>query len=424
MAKKINDVLNEVLGKVKLPKEKLDEFETALNDFIKKLKKRIDLLNIDAEIFVGGSFAKKTVIKKEKYDADVFLRFNKKYNKEISILTKRLLQGVENVTVVHGSRDYFQIKLSEDFFIELIPVIKVKKPEESENITDLSYSHVKYLNKKVKSQKMRDEILLAKAFCYANHCYGAESYIKGFSGYALELLVYHYKSFSKFLKESIKIKEKTVIDIEKYFKKKNQALMDLNESKLSSPIVLIDPTFKHRNALAALSNETFEKFQKDAKAFLKSPSEKSFELQKKDLDAVKKKAEKLKQEFILLESKTQKQEGDVAGSKLLKFYRHLDKEVSEFFNIKDKGFNYNQKQSARFFFVTKPKKEILIVGPNINDEKNVKAFEKAHKNYFTKKGKIYAKELIDFSLKEFIEKWKKKNSQKITEMYVERLKIL
>lgn len=53
-----------------------------------------------------------------------------------------------------------------------------------------------------------DEIKIAKAFCHATGCYGAESYIKGFSGYALELLIYHYKSFQSFVKAMTKVNEK------------------------------------------------------------------------------------------------------------------------------------------------------------------------------------------------------------------------
>ena len=50
-------------------------------------------LGIDAEIFVGGSFAKKTLIKKEKYDVDIFVRFDKKYTEyDISELTYKALK--------------------------------------------------------------------------------------------------------------------------------------------------------------------------------------------------------------------------------------------------------------------------------------------------------------------------------------------
>jgi tRNA nucleotidyltransferase (CCA-adding enzyme) len=426
--KKINSILKEVLERIEPKKEELDLIDDSLKNFLRKIGEKIKKYKVDVEIFIGGSFAKNTVIKKDNYDIDIFLRFNKKYSdKEISELTRKFIGGIENVLVVHGSRDYFRIKFSEFLFIELIPVIKVKSPKESENITDLSYSHVKYINKKAKSKKILQEIKLTKAFCYANHCYGAESYIQGFSGYALELLVYHYGSFLKFIKAMIKIKgeaikDKEIIDIEKHFKNKKNVLLDLNGSKLQSPIILIDPTYKQRNALAALSYETFEKFQDRCKEFLKNPDIKYFELEKTDLEKIKKDAENKKLEFILIETKTDKQAGDVAGSKLLKFYKYLEKEISRFFEVKNKGFNYNGKKSARCFFVVKKKKEILFKGPGMKDVKNMKAFEKVHKDYFTKKGRVYAREKVEFSINEFLAKWKLKNKKIIKEMYVTGLK--
>ena len=426
MPKKINSILKEVLLKVKPSKEEINEMDLLINNFIKRVEEKIEKLKINAEIFVGGSFAKKTVIKKDHYDVDIFLRFKNYEDKEISELAKKVLSGIEHVSLIHGSRDYFKIKLKEDFFIELIPVIKIKKSGEALNITDLSYSHVNYIRKRIKPESLLEEVMLAKAFCYANHCYGAESYIKGFSGYALELLVYYYGSFLKFITAIAKAKkkEKIIIDIEKDFKNKKQILIDLNSSKLESPIILIDPTYKQRNALAALSEETFEKFREVCIAFLKKPSLEFFEERKTDIEAIKKMAEKKKFEFVLLEAKTDRQDGDIAGSKLLKFYNHLGEEIRKFFDIKDKGFNYNGKKSARFYFVVKKKEEILITGPKTNDEENVKAFEKAHKSYYTKKGKVYAKEVVNLSIREFIVKWSKKYKDKIKGMSIVGLEVV
>jgi len=289
----------------------------------------------------------------------------------------------------------------------------------------LSYLHVKYINKKVKTKRILDEIKIAKAFCYANKCYGAESYIHGFSGYSLELLVYHYNGFLNFIKAVSKIgKDKEIIDIEKQYKNKKEILIDLNSSKLNSPIILIDPTYKQRNALAALSNETFERFQKVCREFLKKPSIKFFDLKKTDLDKIKKDSLEKKHEFILIEADTEKQEGDIAGSKLLKFYNHLDKEISRFFNIKNKGFNYNNKKSARFFFVADKKDEVIYEGPFIDDKNNVMKFKSEHKNVSEKNKKLYAKEKTKLSIKEFIAKWKVKNKRKIKEMYINDLKII
>ena len=270
MPDKTSSILKSVLEKISPSQEELKEYDKIIDNFLEKVKKRIESLKIEANLFVGGSFAKKTVIKKDHYDVDVFIIFDRKYKAEdISKITKKILNGYENLMKIHGSRDYFKIKIREDFFIEIIPVLKVNKLEEVENTTDLSFSHVRYINKKTKNKKLLDEIRLAKAFCYANGTYGAESYISGFSGYALELLIIHYGSFLSFVRAIAKDKgkDKIIIDIEKSYKNKKDILTDVSGAKLLSPIVLIDPTHKKRNALAALSAETYMRFKKTAGKF-------------------------------------------------------------------------------------------------------------------------------------------------------------
>ena len=421
--KKINSVLKEVLKKVEPSKEDITLIENSLKDFLERFEKKLKSLKINAEVFVGGSFAKHTVIKKDNYDVDIFVRFDKKYdNREISNLLAKALKPFRNITKVHGSRDYFRLKIGPTFFIELIPVKKIKTLKEAENITDLSYSHVKYINRKVKSEKTLEDIRIAKAFCYANKCYGAESYIQGFSGYALELLIYYYKSFIRFVNAIVKMTdEKVVIDIEKHYRNKQIALMDINSAKLDSPIILVDPTYKSRNALAALSDDTFGRFKLACKKFLRNPSIKSFEIEKTDLNKVKTDAKKKKYEFILIEAKTNKQAGDIAGSKLLKFYRHIGAEIEDFFHVKKKGFNYNGKKSARYFFVVKDKGEIIRAGPYLKDKKHVAKFKKKHKKTFSDKGRIHVKKKINFTLKDFIETWKTKNKKKLREMDISGL---
>lgn len=426
---KAQKVLDKALEKIQPDKKLMENFQKDLDSFVKKVKKRISDSGLEAEVFVGGSFAKDTVVKKEKYDADVFIRFSKEYkDKDLSKLTKKLLKGM-NKQKIHGSRDYFRLKPRKGFIIEVVPVLKIDKPEEAENVTDLSYSHVKYIKDKVKSKKIINEIKLAKAFCEANKCYGAESYIHGFSGYALELLIIYYGSFLNFIRDISKFvsggeNEKLVIDIEGKFKNKNEVMLDMNKSKLQSPIILIDPTYKKRNSLAALSLETFEKFREISSEFLSAPDLHFFEKQKTDINEVRKQAKVKGKKFTLLEAKTKKQPGDIAGTKLSKFYKHLTEEISKYFEIHDKGFNYNMKKSARFFFVLKPKKEIVFMGPLVRDTENVKKFKKQHKNVLQKGGRFYAIEKIDFGIKQFLKKWKKKNKRKMKEMSIKKLRIL
>lgn len=420
--KKHEEVLKQVLDKIKPSKEEIKEINSKTKEFLKKIEKRIKIEKIDAQVFIGGSFAKKTVIKKGKYDVDIFIRYGKKHlHEDLSLLTQRLLKDYKEISRVHGSRDYFIIEQTPNFCIEAIPVKKIKKVEDAENITDLSYSHVKYINKKIKSEKILDEIRIAKGFCYATNCYGAESYIKGFSGYGLELLIYYYKSFINLAKEIAKAKEKIIIDIDKEYKNKKQILLDLNSSKLSSPIILIDPTFRQRNVLAALSQETFERFKKECKKFIEKPSIKLFEQKKSNIEKITKKSKKNKEDFVLLEVKTSKQAGDIAGSKLLKFFNHLKEEIQKNFNIKKEEFFYNGEKKSEMFFSVKSKKKKPLKGPQINDEKNVEAFKKRHKKTFVKNKNIYAEEESEKNLNEFISKWIKKNNKKIEDMTIEEI---
>ena len=232
------------------------------------------------------------------------MRFDKKHKeKGFSELTEKILKNLGkkfSVKKIHGSRDYFKINVNEKLFFELIPVLKIKNPEEAENTTDLSYSHVTYAKKKFKSQKLLDDIKIVKSFCHANNSYGAESYVNGFSGYSFELLVYRSGSSVKFLKALVKIiiNKTEIIDIEKFHKNKKTVLLDLNSSKLGSPIILIDPTYKNRNTLAALNEETFKKFQVEAKKFLKHPYLNDFEFKKINFSKQEEKSKTKKLDFI------------------------------------------------------------------------------------------------------------------------------
>lgn len=198
----------------------------------------------------------------------------------------------------------------------------------------------------------------------------------------------------------------------------------MNTAKMVSPIVLIDPTYKERNALAALSNETFRQFREACKRFLKVPSLSSFEVKKTNLGMIKKNASKAKAEFILLKTETEKQEGDVAGSKLIKFYKHLSEEIEKFYKVNNKGFDYHGEKKAELFFVVKKKSEIIQQGPHLRDKDNVTVFKKHHKATFVKGKRVYARDRFDKNIKEFIKEWKSKNSEKMKTMHITNLEVI
>ncbi len=387
--------MKKVFEKIRPEKKDLDEIKEALNR-VMKIKGR------GIELFIGGSYAKKTLVKRDKgYDVDVFVMFPYKMAKQshklADFLSKILKKHKIKAIRLHGSRDYFQVKINK-ITIELVPILKIKKAEEAVNITDVSPLHVTYILSKIKkNKKLADEIRLAKAFSYSADCYGAESYIRGFSGYVLEVLVCYYGSFMKFLRAMTKWngKEKIVIDPKKYYSSKAQVMHSLNKAKLHSPIILIDPVQKDRNAAAALSFKTLEKFIKVAKKYLKRSSESYFFKHEINIEALKKETKRNKAKFVTIQVTTLKKKVDVAGSKTRKFYEYLQ------FILKKNGFKvirsifgFSEKNlEAKFYFIYKePEKNYVIAGPPLNiPEKHIKKFKKTWKKTFVKNKRLYAK---------------------------------
>ncbi|MEM2031544.1 MAG: nucleotidyltransferase domain-containing protein, partial [Candidatus Pacearchaeota archaeon] len=142
---KISQLLEKVIEKIKLTPEEEQEIKLRVDNFIKKFKKERNIA-----IVIGGSFAKKTLIRKQVYDVDIFVVFPKT-KKNLSVKLEKILKKNKiKAERLKGSRDYFQVKLAKNLVVELIPILKIKEPKEAENITDASLFHVDYVLKKIK----------------------------------------------------------------------------------------------------------------------------------------------------------------------------------------------------------------------------------------------------------------------------------
>ncbi len=156
---------------------------------------------------------------------------------------------------------------------------------------------------------------------------------------------------------------------------------------------------------------------------MKKPEKEFFIKKSFNVKEKKKLADSKGYDFASLKTTTDKQEGDIAGSKLLKFYRHLGKELEKFYDIKQSGFEYKNGKSALCFFSAKRKPWILVQGPMVDDKNNVARFKSAHRKAFTKNRRFYSKEKNNLSLKSFAQLWKKKNIKKLKEMTISKLEI-
>jgi len=368
-----------------IPEERTDN---EVNKVIEAINSRLRKLKIKALCIKGGSIAKGTFLKGD-YDVDLFVRFDYSYSEEdLSKLLEKALKGLK-AEKVHGSRDYFQIK-EKELVYEIVPVLDVKNYKKIKNITDMSLLHVNFVEKSIKkNKKLADEIRLAKYFCKAQRIYGAESYIKGFSGYVVELLIINYGSFGKFIKAAAKWKDRQIIDIKKQVK---DPMFELNKAKTEGPLILIDPVQPNRNAAAALSKENYDKLKEIAKNFIKNPTTEFFKKKKIDVDKLKQKNKN--NELVLLKVKSKRGKEDVVGGKLLKAFAFMAHEINKNeFAVLESGWEWNRKEEALFYFAVKKEKLSEFKkhrGPPLKNRDNVLAFTRKYKKTFEENGRVFA----------------------------------
>lgn len=379
----ITILFDQVLKQYAFSPPTLKRVETGIKEVLTTIRDQLKKHHIDAEVMLGGSAAKGTFIKND-FDCDVFVRFHYSYVSEnISEILEKILKPFKPARV-HGSRNYFQFTFKKIPF-EIIPVLKVNDPKKAVNVTDMSPLHVAWVKKHM-TPELRREIILAKLFCKAQGLYGAESYINGFSGHVLDILIIYYGSFLKLLKANQNWKLRQVIDVEKH-----NTASQLNASKIA-PLIVIDPMQPERNAAAALSEEKFTSFKKVSSAFLKRPSLEFFIPQHFDVSKLKKEAGK--NSFFVFDVIGFSGKEDVIGAKILKVFEHFNKHLRlHQFTILVSGWEFDKKQKAKMWFSIRKEarsKTIEQRGPPLTTKIGCEQFRKKHKNVFVKGKYLYA----------------------------------
>ncbi|HGJ66181.1 TPA: hypothetical protein ENS27_12495, partial [bacterium] len=404
---------------------------------VDKINNSIKTLGIDAECVKGGSIAKNTFLKHD-HDVDLFVKFSPEYpDMQLSEILYNILRKTfprQSIQRVHGSRDYFQFRLG-GLDYEIIPVINIhiSNLHESRNITDFSPLHVEWTGKKIKERpELADEIRVAKQFCKANNVYGAESYINGFSGHIMDILVIHYGSFLSLVEKfatitDVSAKNPIIIDTEKLL---DNPLNQLNKSKIT-PLIIIDPIQPNRNAAAALSREKLLIFVDACKKFIDSPSEdffriKKFNIREKILE-MKKSLKNAK--IIILKVSTIDGSKDIVGTKVYKVYEYMMRqlELNEF-KILDSAWNFDylKKRAVILYAFERQKLSDFVEkkGPPLNAKIDVKKFLEKHENTKINGNRIYATVKRKYAVPEqllkdlLIEKY---ISDKVKKIYVDKI---
>ncbi|MBN1645466.1 nucleotidyltransferase domain-containing protein [Candidatus Woesearchaeota archaeon] len=365
------------------------------------VKKQIQIINnllnaqnIQSECVLGGSTAKNTNLKGD-FDIDLFVKFDRKYkDQDISKILENAIQKLKP-ELVHGSRNYFQLRNT--YTYEIVPVLDVKDEKQALNVTDMSPLHVQWVKEQTRrNNRLPDDIRLAKMFCKSAKVYGAESYLQGFSGHVLDILLAHYGNFENFIANVSKwpLNGQVVIDIEKHHK---SPLKVLNRSKKTGPLIVVDPLQKERNAAAALSKQKYNVLIKRAKEYMQNPSERFFKAE--NISLVKVRKENIGAQVFSIQVKPLNEKKDVAGAKVKKIFDYIIASLKKNeFTVLSADWEFRPDNALLVFVV---KDEILPLnkerrGPPLNAKYDVEKFKNKHLRTYTKNNRIFSEVKRDF----------------------------
>jgi len=386
-------ILNGIKPNSKEHKIRLD----LVNDFLLKLKESSK--DIDVEFCVAGSFGKNTYLKNSS-DVDVFARFSTSYKDEdLSFMLSNILEDANiNFKKQKGSRDYFSSDVDGVKF-EIVPNRRIKDVSEMINSTDVSPLHVEFLKQKFKENKdLCDEIRLAKQFFKAKKLYGAESYINGISGHVIDILIAFYGSLEKLILEVKKWDKETFVDINAFYGGLEDAKKVLDDKV--SPLIVIDPIVKNRNAAKALSKENYFKLLILAENFTDFREE-DFIVKKFDLSKIIKESKKFGKVnnfhtlFYVFDFDIKENSEDIIGSKLLKLFGKIKNNfLNNDFRVFLSKFEIDIKSRKCLFvyFIENDKVSKLkkITGPFVYMKNAIRSFIDSHSFYFVEEDRLYS----------------------------------
>jgi len=306
MMKEISDIKEEVLKKILPSKEErrnVDKIAQEVLHIINKIiyeKKYQKIVKAELE----GSYAKDTWLSGE-VDLDIFLLFDPSTKtqelKEIGLEIGRKTSLFLNSTPIeqYATHPYIQF-FYKNIKIEIVPAYNVPSPDIIISPVDRTPFHTRYIKEKLQENpELKNEIRLLKKFMKGINVYGAEIRIGGFSGYLTEILAIYFGSFEKLLINSAKwIPWHIVIDPANHYTSIREVFKLFN-----SPLIIIDPVDKKRNAAAAVTLQKLSEFIVASRAFLYSPSIKFFYPKPISLDYNYIKNELSRRNILLLKTK-------------------------------------------------------------------------------------------------------------------------
>ncbi|MGC8937159.1 MAG: CCA tRNA nucleotidyltransferase [Candidatus Methanomethylicaceae archaeon] len=262
----LREVLEEVRNRVRPSPEDRKKIMRVVERIKCNIEEEAKAKGLKVRVEVEGSLAKDTWVATDK-DIDIFIIFPRGTSKEVvkEVGLELAKSGVgEGWRLGYAEHPYVEACV-EGYTVDIVPGVEIGEGERPVTAVDRTPLHTKFVVSRL-DESMRDSVRLLKQFMKGIRVYGAEIKVGGFSGYICELLVINYGNFEEVLRQAAKWRHKTVIDYMKYYGEGEA------ERVFDSPLVVIDPVDRRRNAAAAVSLQCYTTFIAAAGRFLEKPS--------------------------------------------------------------------------------------------------------------------------------------------------------
>jgi tRNA nucleotidyltransferase (CCA-adding enzyme) len=381
MHEKMETVLSNVMKRIKPQDDELAKVNALARKLERKVASASKRLGVKALVRVEGSVAKDTWLSGE-LDVDVFMRVPSSIPREslgnvCLTVARKATEG--SVQVERFAEHPYLEAVVEGVRVNIVPCYAVERGDWL-SATDRTPFHTDYVNKHL-SQRMRDEVRLLKKFMKGTGVYGAEIKVGGFSGYLCELLILHYRAFSKTLEAFANYRERIVVDIGGFYENRENEIVLL----FGEPLVVVDPVDRARNVASAVQRQRLYSFIAAAQAFLAEPKAEFFYPPKTTALSVEEMEKRLKSrdsKIVFVVFHGIKAVPDVLWGQLYKSQRSLRKlvQLSDFKVLRDIAWS-DEKNFGMFMFELEdrcisPVKEHM--GPPLNKEKECEKFVTKH----------------------------------------------
>ena len=312
-----------------------------------------------AEAIIGGSFAKDTWLSGTR-DLDIFARFPVQSETELGERTQELCEAFPEAEIVRGSRDYLRFE-TEGVTVEVVPI----RPLSSDaNTMDHSPDHIAYVTSNLKNTR---DVRRLKALLHAHGIYGAESHVRGFSGYVCELLIIAYGSLEALAEEARSWKRGARVSFNAH-------------TPFDDVLIVEDPTDAERNAAAAVDDSSLERFTRlMTRVKSGTPFEELLTPDTHDPP------------YALVRMWASHEKRDVGFAQLRGVHERLERELTPF-NVKRASWRTEEDAWESRFTLEHEELDTVMTrkGPPVTYETAARSFRAHHPNAYEEDGALYA----------------------------------